>query len=128
MGGGARSAPLGVAMSKKGGCAQRTGAHARPKPTNLIYLSLGLHEEQPSYRRSLQPSKENIQHFKTIHFSYFFTVGTCWKFLGSNQFCWAIVKYSRAKYIPFPVPDQTRGKSQVKTTETIPWDEKFFKY
>jgi hypothetical protein len=31
-----------------------------------IYLSLGLHKERPSYRRSLQPSKENIQHyFKT---------------------------------------------------------------
>jgi hypothetical protein len=30
-----------------------------------IYLSLGLHKEHPSYRRSLQPSKENIQHFKT---------------------------------------------------------------
>ncbi len=30
-----------------------------------IYLSLGLHKGRPSYRRSLQPSKENIQHFKT---------------------------------------------------------------
>jgi hypothetical protein len=29
-----------------------------------IYLSLGLHKGRPSYRRSLQPSKENIQHFK----------------------------------------------------------------
>jgi len=25
-----------------------------------IYLSLGLHKGRPSYRRSLQPSKENI--------------------------------------------------------------------
>jgi hypothetical protein len=30
-----------------------------------IYLSLGLHKEHPSYRRSLQLSKEAIQHFKT---------------------------------------------------------------
>jgi hypothetical protein len=30
-----------------------------------IYLSLGLHKECPSYRRSLQLSKEAIQHFKT---------------------------------------------------------------
>jgi hypothetical protein len=30
-----------------------------------IFLSLGLHEGRPSYRRSLQPSKENILHFKT---------------------------------------------------------------
>jgi hypothetical protein len=29
-----------------------------------IYLSLGLHKGRPSYRRG-QPSKENIQHFKT---------------------------------------------------------------
>jgi hypothetical protein len=28
-----------------------------------IYLSLGLFKGRPSYRRSLQPSKENIQHF-----------------------------------------------------------------
>ncbi len=29
------------------------------------YLFLGLHKERPSYRRSLQLSKEAIQHFKT---------------------------------------------------------------
>jgi hypothetical protein len=29
-----------------------------------IYLSLGHHKERPSYRRSLQPSAENIQPFK----------------------------------------------------------------
>ena len=29
-----------------------------------IYLSLGLHKGHPSYRKSLQPSKENIQQFK----------------------------------------------------------------
>jgi hypothetical protein len=30
-----------------------------------IYLSLGLHKGRPSYKRSLQLSKENIHHFKT---------------------------------------------------------------
>jgi hypothetical protein len=30
-----------------------------------IYLSLGLHKVCPSYRRSLQLTKEAIQHFKT---------------------------------------------------------------
>jgi hypothetical protein len=30
-----------------------------------IYPSLGLHKGFPSYRRSFQPLKENIQHFKT---------------------------------------------------------------
>ncbi len=46
-----------------------------------IYLSLGLHKGRTSYRRSLQPSKENIQHFKTwksCNFSYF-----CGSFLPS---------------------------------------------
>jgi hypothetical protein len=31
---------------------------------NAIYLSLELLKGGPSYRRSLQPSIENIQHFK----------------------------------------------------------------
>jgi hypothetical protein len=31
-----------------------------------IYFFLGLHKGRPpNYRRSLQPSNENIQHFKT---------------------------------------------------------------
>jgi hypothetical protein len=34
-------------------------------PKTKIYLSLGLHKGRPSYKRSLQLSKENIQHFKT---------------------------------------------------------------
>jgi hypothetical protein len=32
---------------------------------NAIYLSLGFHQGRPSCRRSLQPSKEKNQHFKT---------------------------------------------------------------
>ncbi len=36
-----------------------------------IYLSLGLHKGLPNYRRSLQPSKENIQHIKTWNFLIF---------------------------------------------------------
>jgi hypothetical protein len=35
------------------------------KTTVYEYLSLGLHKGFPVYRRSLQPSKENIQHLKT---------------------------------------------------------------
>jgi hypothetical protein len=34
------------------------------KSKTTIYLSLGLHKERPSYRRSLQLSKEAIQHLK----------------------------------------------------------------
>jgi hypothetical protein len=35
------------------------------KKKTAIYLSLGLHKVCPSYRRSLQLTKEAIQHFKT---------------------------------------------------------------
>ncbi len=41
-----------------------------------IYLSLGLRKEHPNYRKCLQPSKENIQHFKTwIFFTFFYYCG-----------------------------------------------------
>ncbi len=36
-----------------------------------IYWSLGLHKGRPSCRRSLQPSKENIQHFKRWNLTTF---------------------------------------------------------
>ncbi len=36
-----------------------------------IYLILGLHKRRPSFRRSLQPSKANIKHFKTWNFLFF---------------------------------------------------------
>jgi hypothetical protein len=39
-----------------------------------IYLSLGLHKVCRSYRRSLQLSKEAIQHFKTWTFTTFFLI------------------------------------------------------
>ncbi len=38
-----------------------------------IYLSLGLNKGRPSYKRSLQLSKENLQHFKTWNFLIFST-------------------------------------------------------
>ncbi len=38
-----------------------------------IYLSLGLHKGRQSYRRSLQPSKENIKHFETL-ISWLFSI------------------------------------------------------
>jgi hypothetical protein len=34
---------------------------------SAIYLSLGLLKGRPSYRRSLHPSKENLQHFKKLN-------------------------------------------------------------
>ncbi len=42
-----------------------------------IYLSLGIIKERPSYRRSLRPSKENIQPFK-------------WNFVTFLFFLWVI--------------------------------------
>ncbi len=43
------------------------------------YLSLGINAGRQSYRRRLQPSKENIQHFKTWNFLiFFFFVGLFW--------------------------------------------------
>ncbi len=38
----------------------------------VVYLSQGLHKGRPSYKRSLQPSKENIQHLKTWNIFTFF--------------------------------------------------------
>ncbi len=40
-----------------------------------IYLSLCLHKGRKRYRRSLQPSKENIQHSKTL-FTFFYICGS----------------------------------------------------
>ncbi len=34
----------------------------------VLYLSVGPHKGHPNYRRSLHPSKENIQHFKPCNF------------------------------------------------------------
>ncbi len=47
-----------------------------------IYLSLGLHKGHTIYRRSIQPSKENIQHFKTWKFFTFFYI--CGQFFSSR--------------------------------------------
>ncbi len=38
------------------------------KNRNLLIPFLGLHKGRPCYRRSLQSSEENIQHFKTWNF------------------------------------------------------------
>ncbi len=51
-----------------------------------IYLSLGLHKERPSYRRSIQLLKENIQHFKTWNFSIF------------SYILWVIVAFHLGKF------------------------------
>ncbi len=42
---------------------------------NCIFLSLNLPKGRPSYRRSLQPSKKCIQHFKPWKFFFFYFFG-----------------------------------------------------
>ncbi len=61
-----------------------------------IYLSLGLHKERPSYRRSLQLSKEAIQHFRTWTFKKNFY------FWGSFLLSWIRIR------IPNPDPIRIR--------------------
>ncbi len=61
-----------------------------------IYLSLGLHKVCPSYRRSLQLSKEAIQHFKSWTFTNFFLL------LSVILPSWIRVRIR----IPNPDPDQ----------------------
>ncbi len=60
-----------------------------------IYLSLGLHNERPSYRRSLQLSKEDMQYFKT------WTLKKSFYFCGSLLPSWIRIQIR----IPNPDPD-----------------------
>ncbi len=60
-----------------------------------IYLSLGIHKVCPSYRRSLQLSKEAIQHFKT------------WTFTNFCLLLWVIF----ALLEPEPDPDSESGST-----------------
>ncbi len=61
-----------------------------------IFLFQKLHNGRPNYRRSLQPAKENIQHFKTRNFVTFFFF--CWSFLPS----WIRIRIPNSK--PYPDP------------------------
>ena len=66
---------------------------------NTIYLSLGLHEGRPSYRRSLQHSKKNIQHFKTWKFCTFsiFVGYFCPPGSGSGSAIWMRIRIQQLK-------------------------------
>ncbi len=64
-----------------------------------IYLSLSLHKVCPSYRRSLQFSKEAIQHFKT------------WTFTNYCLLLWVIF----ALLDPDPYPDSEYGSGSGST-------------
>ncbi len=61
---------------------KRFGSGSRALMTKTTnYLSLGLYKERPSYRRRLQLSKKDIQHFKTWIFKQIFYF--CGSFLPS---------------------------------------------
>ena len=66
-----------------------------------IYLSLGLHKGRPSNRRSLQPWKENIQHFKTWKLCPFsiFVEFFCPPGSGSGSAIWMRIRIQQLKLI-----------------------------
>ncbi len=80
-----------------------------------VYLSLGLHEGRTSYRRSLQPSKENIQHFKTWMFFIIFYI--CVSHLPS----WIRIRIQQLKLMRIHAyPDPQPWPYHSKPTRTIP--------
>ncbi len=81
-----------------------------------IYLFLSLHKGRPSYRRSLQPSKENIQHFKK------------WNLLTFILFLWVIYVFLDPDLDPqhwfeviFLVRPDLVGRSNGPEAENILW-------
>ncbi len=76
-----------------------------------IYLSLGLHKERPSYRRSLQLSKEAIQHFKTWTFQKKFYF--CGSFLPS----WIRIRIPNQDPLTRLNPDPIRIRNPALKTE-----------
>ncbi len=89
-----------------------------------IYLSLRLCKGRPGYRRSLQPSKENIQHFKTWNFSTFFSIFVghfCPPGSGSTD----LIK-SRSNPDPEHWHSATNKRSNLKCVIPVLPDEFFF--
>ncbi len=78
-----------------------------------IYISLGLHKVCPSYSRSLQLSKEAIQHFKTWTFTIFFYF--CGSFLPS----WIRIRIHWPNLIRIRNPDYYRSRpAELESTES----------
>ncbi len=77
------------------------------------FTYLGLHKGRTSYRRSLQPSKENIQHFKTWEFFTFFFI--CGPFLPS----WIRIQHLKLMRIRIHNPVQNASLSGKKLCQTL---------
>ncbi len=73
-----------------------------------IYLSLGLHKERPRYRRSLQLSKETIQHFKT------WTLKKKYYFCGSFLPSWIRIRIPNPDPLIRLNPDAIRIRIQIR--------------
>ncbi len=78
-----------------------------------IYLSLGLQKERPSYRRSLQLSKEAIQHFKT------WTLKKKFYFRGSFLPSWIRIRIPSPD--PGPLTDWIRIRNPGWSGNTNDW-------
>ncbi len=75
-----------------------------------IYLSLGLWKGCPSYWRSLQPSKENIQHFENMKFFLFFASPK--NRTSSTLKTWNFFSFFAGNFVP---PRSGSGSSPLKS-------------
>ncbi len=65
-----------------------------------IYLSVGLHKVCPSYRRSIQLSKEAIQHaLQNMNFQIFNFVYFCFVGHFCNAFTWIFILASSSSVV-----------------------------
>jgi len=81
------------------------------KSQNCFFISPGHHEERQSYKRSLQPSKENIQHFKTWNISTFSIFLGPFCPPGSESAFPVRSRIQPAKMDPDPQPDYKYGEN-----------------
>jgi hypothetical protein len=88
-----------------------------------IYLSLRLHKGCPSCRRSLQPSKENIQHFKTWNFLFFLFLWVIFALLDPDPDSESRSRYRRSDLIESgsnPDPDPKHCFRYLSSTLATP--------
>ncbi len=91
------------------------------KSKTAIYLSLDLHKVCPSYRRSLQLSKEAIQHFKTWTFTTFFL--HCGSFLPSWIRIQILNPDPQTRLSPDPIRIRIRNPGKkIKSNKKFPTD------
>ncbi len=87
-----------------------------------IYLSLDLHKERPSYRRSLQISKEAIQHFKK------WTLKKIFYFSGASLSSWIRIRILNPNPDPLTRlnPDPSRIRIRIRNPDcvSLPQDER----